>query len=75
MGWEGNGLLQFHGTYTDIYFTMPDYEYFYGATVGVINNTVPEPLTVALILGGLGLAGWIRRRKHERLHPFCRVSI
>lgn len=61
-GWEGNGLLQFHGTYTDIYFTTPNYENFYGATVGAI-NTVPEPATFALILGGLGLIGWTTRRR------------
>lgn len=73
-GWEGNGLLKFTGTYTDIYFTTPDYEYFYGATVGAVDaipatNFVPEPATYALILGGLGLVGWTTRRKKQRINP------
>lgn len=64
-GWEGNGLLQFHGTYTDISFTTPNYEFYYGATVGAI-NAVPEPATYALILAGMGLIVWTtRRRKHS----------
>ena len=67
IGWEGNGLIQFHGTYTDIYFTTPDYENFYGATVGAV-NAVPEPATYALILGGLGLVGWTTRRRKQRIN-------
>ncbi|WON72773.1 PEP-CTERM sorting domain-containing protein [Nitrosospira sp. Is2] len=67
-GGEGNGLLQFHGTYTDIEFTTPNYEFYYGATVGalaasaVAPTSVPEPATYALILMGLGMMGWTRRR-------------
>ena len=64
-GWEGNGLIQFHGTYTNIHFTTPNYEYFYGATVGAV-SAVPEPATFALILGGLGVLGWTRRGKARR---------
>ncbi|MDQ3186373.1 MAG: PEP-CTERM sorting domain-containing protein [Pseudomonadota bacterium] len=63
-GWEGNGLLQFHGTYTDISFTTPNYEYYYGATVGA-TNAVPEPATYALILGGLVLIAWTARRRKQ----------
>jgi hypothetical protein len=62
-GREGNGLLQFKGTYTDISFTTPDYESYYGATVGAI-AAVPEPETYAMILAGLGVIGaMVRRRK------------
>jgi hypothetical protein len=72
-GWEGNGLLKFHGTYTDILFTTPNYEFYYGATVGALADiaipptsisptSIPEPATYALILTGLAMVGWSRRR-------------
>jgi len=69
-GWEGNGLLKFIGTYTDILFTTPNYEYFYGATVGAIDaippaSVVPEPATYTLILGGIGLMGWTAHRRKQ----------
>lgn len=69
-GWEGNGLLKFIGTYTDILFTTPDYEYFYGATVGAVDaippaSVIPEPATYALILIGMGLMGWTTRRRKQ----------
>jgi hypothetical protein len=66
-GWEGNGLLKFHGTFTDILFTTPDYEFYYGATVGALADmavppiAIPELGTFALILTGLGMVGWTRR--------------
>lgn len=45
-GWEGDGLLQFHGTYTDIFFTTPDYENYYGVTVGGNRcSRCPRPLS------------------------------
>ncbi|MDN5753861.1 MAG: PEP-CTERM sorting domain-containing protein [Nitrosospira sp.] len=79
-GWEGNGLLQFHGTYTDISFITPDYEFYYGATVGAINtvihdgkvsaiNAVPEPATYMLVLGGLGLIAWTAGRRKRDVDP------
>jgi hypothetical protein len=70
-GWEGNGLLQFHGTYTDILFTTPNYEFYYGATVGALADiavpaaSIPEPATYALILTGLAIVGWTRLRNSE----------
>lgn len=67
-GLEGNGLLQFHGTYTDISFTTPDHEFYYGATVGAI-NAVSEPATYMLILGGLGLIAWTTRRRKQGINP------
>ena len=64
-GLEGNGLLQFTGSYTDISFTTPNYEYYYGGTVGAMSNVnaVPEPETYALMLAGLGVMGFVARRR------------
>jgi len=64
-GYEGNGLLQFNGTYTDIAFTTPNYEYYYGITVGGLTSPVPEPETYAMLLAGLGLIGFMARRRKQ----------
>ena len=61
VGREGNGLLQFHGTFTDISFITPNYEYYYGATVGIA--AVPEAETYAMLMAGLGVMGFLARRK------------
>lgn len=63
-GLEGNGLIQFSGTYTDISFTTPNYENYYGATVGTV--PVPEPETYAMLLAGLGLLGFVGRRRKQQ---------
>jgi hypothetical protein len=65
-GLEGNALLQFKGSYTDLYFTTPNYEYYYGITVGALLAPVPEPETNAMLLAGLGLMGAIGRRRKNR---------
>lgn len=64
-GIEGNGLLQFTGSYTDISFTTPNYEFYYGGTVGALSNVnaVPEPETYALMLAGLGAMGLVASRR------------
>jgi hypothetical protein len=62
-GLEGNGLLKFTGTFTEISFYTPLYEYYYGATVGLADTvSVPEPTTLGLMLMG-ALAVFARRRK------------
>jgi len=56
-GEEGNGVIQFDGTFSSITFTTPDYEDFYAFTVGydqTLTPSVPEPATLSLF--GLGLA-------------------
>lgn len=65
-GLEGNGLLKFHGTYTDISFITPNAEYYYGATVGGLTTPVPEPTTYAMLLAGLGLMGVMARRRQHK---------
>lgn len=60
-GMEGNGTIQFSGTYTSLSFTTPTYENWYGFTVGV--SAVPEPSTwLMMIFGFLGLGFMAYRR-------------
>jgi len=70
-GREGNGIVQFIGTYSSLTFTTPNFESFYAFTVGenstlTDNGTptppssaVPEPGTLSLLT--LGLFGLSRR--------------
>lgn len=66
LGSEGNGTIQFIGTYSSISWTNPVDEFWYGFTVGA-----PTPIPAALPLfasglGGLGLLSWRRKRKAAR---------
>ncbi len=64
VGYEGNGVIKFTGTFTDIRFTTPNYENYYGATIGVSEvAAVPEPSSYAMLAAGLGLLGWTARRR------------
>ncbi len=65
-GVEGNGLLQFKGTYTDIRFTTPDFENYYGATVGAMTTAVPEPQSLALMLAGLVSGATVLRLRRKQ---------
>jgi hypothetical protein len=59
-GSEGNGLVQFMGSFDSITFTTPNFENYYAFTVGYDatlsggGGTVPEPATLSLF--GLGVA-------------------
>jgi len=61
-GTEGNGLVQFTGSFDSITFTTPNFENYYAFTVGYDATltggggtpTVPEPATLSLF--GLGVA-------------------
>lgn len=64
-GVEGNGLLQFQGTFSSISFVAPNFEYYYGATVGGLTTAVPEPETYAMMLFGLGVMGVVARRRRR----------
>lgn len=59
-GLEGNGLVQFYGTFKTISFTTPQYEYYYDFTVGVAGG-VPEPASWAMMLIGFFGLGTIVR--------------
>ncbi len=64
-GEEGNGTVKLTGSFTDIYFTTPQYENYYGYTVGAAIAAVPEPGTYAMLMAGLGLLGLVARRKQS----------
>jgi hypothetical protein len=61
-GKEGNGLVQFYGSYTSITWTNPTYENYYAVTVG----TVPEISTWAMMLLGFGGLGFLGYRKSSK---------
>jgi hypothetical protein len=62
-GGDGNGTVQFVGTYTSLSWTNPSYENYYGFTVGVVQAPVPEPETYVLMLAGLGALGFVAKRR------------
>lgn len=64
-GREGNGVVQFSGTFSSISWTDTA-EFYYGFTVGRSGavTAVPEPATHALMLAGVAAVGWgVRRRR------------
>jgi PEP-CTERM motif len=63
-GAEGNGAIEFLGTYNSISFTTPDPEDYYAFTVGM--NPAPEPGTLSLIGLGIGALPVLRRRFIKR---------
>jgi hypothetical protein len=66
-GVEGNGTVEFLGTYTSITWTNPLFENWYGFNVGFASVApVPEPSTwVLMILGfaGIGAMTYCRRKR------------
>jgi hypothetical protein len=54
LGTEGNGTIQFNGTFNQISWTNPTFENWYGITIGV-QAAVPEASTWAMLL--MGFAG------------------
>jgi len=64
IGNEGNGTVQFIGTFDRISWTNPVAESWYGFNVGIA-AAVPEPATWGLALAGLGLVAWAARRQRS----------
>ncbi|WP_338845814.1 PEP-CTERM sorting domain-containing protein [Massilia sp. W12] len=62
-GREGNGVVRLNGVYSEISFLTPNYEYYYGATVGAAVTAVPEAETWAMLGLGLGALGFFARRR------------
>lgn len=67
LGREGDGVIQFDGTFTQLSFTTPSFENFYAFTVGAAGaSTVVTPEPAPLALFGLGLASLPFLRKAFR---------
>lgn len=59
-GGESNGSILISGRFTTVTFTTPDYENWYGFTVGV---PIPQPGSLMLLASGLAGLGMIARRR------------
>ena len=64
-GVEGNGTVEFLGTFASISWSNPQFEYWYGFNVGYTSvSPVPEPSTWGMmIMGFLGLGYLAYRRR------------
>lgn len=66
-GAEGNGTIEFNGTFTTLTWTNPNYENWYGFDLGIAGVAkTPEPASLLLLATGLlGLAWAVRRRERK----------
>jgi len=61
-GAEGNGTVQFDGTFTSLTWTNPVFENWFGFTIGVPRSVIPEPASIVVVGVGLVGLGLLRRR-------------
>lgn len=70
LGTEGNGIVQFSGTFTTLSWTVPDPEVYTIFNVGITDaslNGVPEPASLSLVAAGVvALAATRRGRSKTR---------
>jgi hypothetical protein len=65
-GAEGNGTVQFLGTYSSITWTNPQFEFWYGFDVGVAGlASVPEPNAFVLTVAGAACIGLTRAMRRK----------
>ncbi|QBI05319.1 PEP-CTERM sorting domain-containing protein [Pseudoduganella albidiflava] len=64
-GLEGHGVVRLNGSFTDLYFTTPQDEYWYGASIGIPVVAVPEPGTWCMLAAGGAMLGMLGRRRKD----------
>lgn len=62
-GREGNGTIQFNGTFTSLSWTTPADEYYSAFTIGATSVAAPIPEPSAFSLLVIGLGGMIALRR------------
>jgi hypothetical protein len=76
-GREGNGTIEFMGTFSSFQWTNPLYEYWYGFNVGVADvgttTPVPEPGQALLFSLGVGLLIGFRTLARMKPHSVART--
>ncbi len=66
IGMEGDGVVEFVGTYTSISWTTTGAESWNGFTLGAADDSVPEPATwIGLLIASMLAVPFVRRRKNR----------